>query len=569
MWKSFERYNIINCTQMRRGGIDMKITFKDEEIKVEDFKLPVEIWKKEIEEANRSIIACNVNNEVKSLNHQLKDGDKVSFITRADRDGNAIYIRGVLYIMAMAFHKVFPKVKLTVKYQLSGAMLCEAEDGVVVTDEMLAKVKKEMQKIIDKDLPIKKIEMTKEEAFDFYEKEKTLRGKLQLDNKIKDEVCLYFCDEYYNYFYGVMPVSTGYISLFDIENYKDGFLVRYPSRKEPDSIKKYKETKKLHRTLEEYEDIHRVLKINTVYRLNKKITEGKQRETILLAEALHEKKIAEIANQIVKKKGVRVILIAGPSSSGKTTFAKRLGIQMRLNGFKPVTISVDNYFVERPDTPRDENGDYNFECIEAIDLRLFNDHLKKLLAGKEIEVPTFDFYKGTKVYKGDKMTLAEDEVLVIEGIHCLNDKLTAEIPKELKYKIYISALTVLNIDNFNRISTTDTRLIRRIVRDYQFRGYNASHTLKSWESVNKGERLYIFPFQEEADSMFNSSLVYELAALRKEAIPLLKKVSKEEAEYAEAKRLIAMLQYFESVDSKFIPKNSLLQEFLGDSIFDY
>ena len=242
---------------------------------------------------------------------------------------------------------------------------------------------------------------------------------------------------------------------------------------------------------------------------------------------------------------------------------------MRLNGLKPVTISVDNYFVERPETPRDENGNYDFECIEAIDLELFNQHLKMLLNRETIQVPTFDFYNGTKLYKGETMDLADDEVLVIEGIHCLNDKLTEQIPKEMKYKIYISALTVLNIDNFNRISTTDTRLIRRIVRDYQFRGYTATHTLRAWESVNKGEQKYIFPFQEEADSMFNTSLVYEISALKDIAITLLKEVTREEPEYAEAKRLIAMLQYFESVDKKLIPKNSLLQEFLGDSIFDY
>ena len=546
----------------------MQITFKGKETKVEDFQKPIEIWKKEIEESKRSIIACNVNHEVKNLLYELKDGDVVSLISRGERDGNAVYIRGVLYIMAMAFQRIYPEVKLTVKYQLSGAMFCKGENGTI-TEEMLEKVKAEMQKIIDQDLPIKKIEMTKEEAFDFYEKEKTLRGKLQLDNKVKDGVCLYFCEEYYNYFYGVMPISTGFITLFDLESYKDGFLVRYPSRKDPDRIQRYKETKKLHRTLEEYEDIHSILKINTVYRLNKKIEEGGARDTILLAEALHEKKIAEIANQIVKKKGVRVILIAGPSSSGKTTFAKRLGIQLRLNGLKPVTISVDNYFVERPETPRDENGNYDFECIEAIDLELFNQHLKMLLNGETIQVPTFDFYNGTKLYKGETMDLADDEVLVIEGIHCLNDKLTEQIPKEMKYKIYISALTVLNIDNFNRISTTDTRLIRRIVRDYQFRGYTATHTLRAWESVNKGEQKYIFPFQEEADSMFNTSLVYEISALKDIAITLLKEVTREEPEYAEAKRLITMLQYFESVDKKLIPKNSLLQEFLGDSIFDY
>lgn len=398
----------------------MKIILNGQETEVDEGKLPFEIWKNEIEASGHSFIACNINHEVKSLKHTLKEGDQITLLNRADRDGNAIYIRGILYVMAMAFHRKYPEIRLTVKYQLSGAMLCEGENAEV-TEEMLEKVKEEMQKIIDADLPIKKIAMTKEEAEAFYEKEKTVRGKLQLNNKAKEQVSLYFCEEYYNYFFGVMPISTGFLPFFDLENYRDGFLVRYPSRKDPDCISRYQETRKLQRTMEEYEDIHRILKINTVYRLNRMIEKGNAKEMILLAEALHEKKIAEIANQIIERNGIRMILIAGPSSSGKTTFAKRLGIQLRLNGLKPVTISVDNYFVERPETPRDENGNYDFECIEAIDLELFNNHLKALLNGETIQVPTFDFYHGTKEYKGNTMHLAEDEILVIEGIHCLNE----------------------------------------------------------------------------------------------------------------------------------------------------
>ena len=289
-----------------------------------------------------------------------------------------------------------------------------------------------------------------------------------------------------------------------------------------------------------------------------------------MSEALHEKKIAEIADKIAAKDGIKLVLIAGPSSSGKTTFAKRLGIQLRINGLKPVTIGTDNYFVERPDTPRDENGDYDFETIDALDLNLFNDHLTKLINGEEIEVPTFDFKIGSKKFLGSKMSLKEDEVLVIEGIHCLNDKLTASIPDNEKFKIYISDLTVLNIDYFNRISTTDTRLIRRIVRDYNFRGYSALETLRRWPSVNAGEDKNIFPFQENADVMFNSSLVYELAILSKYALPLLEEIDSSEKEYSEAKRLIAFLKYFEEIDDeRAIPMNSILREFIDGSIFDY
>ena len=306
----------------------------------------------------------------------------------------------------------------------------------------------------------------------------------------------------------------------------------------------------------------------TVYKLNKAIEEDRINDIIMLAEALHEKKIANIADEIVKRKDVKMVLIAGPSSSGKTTFAQRLGVQLRLNGLKPVTISVDNYFVERQETPRDENGEYDFETIDAIDLKLFNKHLVQLLKGKEIEVPEFDFHVGTKRYNGKKLKLEDDEILVIEGIHCLNDKLTNQIPKENKYKIYISALTVLNMDRYNRISTTDTRLVRRIVRDYQFRGYTAINTLNTWHKVTRGEEQNIFPYQEEADKIFNTSLIYELSALKDIARPLLEAIGKDYKEYAEAQRLINMLKYFKSIPNKYVPSNSLLKEFLGGGIFD-
>lgn len=320
--------------------------------------------------------------------------------------------------------------------------------------------------------------------------------------------------------------------------------------------------------LNEYDVLNGVLDVPTVDKLNEITKQGKIKDYILLEEELHEKKIANIADDISKNEKVKMILIAGPSSSGKTTFAQRLGIQLRLNGLKPVTISVDNYFVERHENPKDENGNYNFECIEAIDIKLFNDHLVKLLNGDEVEIPTFDFEVGTKRYKGNKIKMAEDEILVIEGIHCLNDKLTQLIPNEQKYKIYISCLTVLNIDEHNRISTTDTRLIRRIVRDSQFRGYKALHTLQMWDSVVAGEEVNIFPYQEEADSMFNSSLIYELAVLKDYAMPLLKEIDKSMPEFSEAKRLYRMLGYFESIPSDYLPNNSLLREFVGGSTFN-
>lgn len=545
----------------------MNIKLNEQKLEIaEENKTVSEIFEAVIKSDN-TIIACNCNNEVKSLNYIPKENDKIRFITTQEKEGRGIFIRGLLYIMSKAFYECYPQALLSINYQLTNAMYCEI-DNMKVTNEIIEKVSLRMQEIINKNLSIRKIEMTKEEAIKFYEKEGTLRGKLQLDNKQKEGVSLYFCEDYYNYFYGVMPISTGFFELFELIPFNNGFLLRYPSRKTPNKLDPLIANKKLISTLDEYKDIHRVLNINTVYKLNKQIMEGNSAELVLLAEALHEKKISDIADNIIKRKGVKVILIAGPSSSGKTTFAKRLGIQLRLNGLKPVMISVDNYFVERKDTPLDENGNYDFECLESIDLKLFNEHLTTLLNGGEIMCPTFDFKLGTKKYNGETMKLADDEVLVIEGIHCLNDKLTEAIPKDKKYKIYISALTVLNIDYYNRISTTDSRLIRRMVRDYNFRGYSALHTLKMWSSVNKGEEKHIFPFQEDADSMFNTSLIYEICVLKKYLMPLLKEIDNTNPEYAEARRLYEFLKYFEDIDDKYVPENSLLREFIGGSIFE-
>ena len=545
----------------------MKVIFKNKAIEVEQGSRIRDIFLKEIEKDDKTILGCRVNNEIKSLDFNIKENCKLEFIDYSSKDGRRIYRRGLLYIMGMAFNELYKDALLTVDYQLSNSMFCEI-DNMEVTDEMMEKVKKKMQEIIKKDIPIVKVMMTRENAELFYKRENTLRGRLQLDVKEKEEIMLYYCEDYYNYFYGVMPASTGYIKVFDIIKYHNGFLLRYPSKEEPTKLPKLEERKKLIETLDDYQELHRSFNINTLYKLNTLIKNNKTKETILIDEALHEKRIIEIANDILKRDNVKVILIAGPSSSGKTTFSKKLGIQLRLNGLKPVTISVDNYFLEREETPVDEFGKYDFESIKSIDLKLFNEHIKSLINGKTIKAPTFDFVTGHKEYKGNTMSLAEDEVLVIEGIHCLNDELTKQIPNEFKYKIYISALTVLNIDYYNRISTTDTRLIRRIVRDYNFRGYSAKHTLSMWDSVNRGEEKNIFPYQEQADSMFNSSLVYELSVLKDHAMPLLRKISSKEEEYSEAKRLFRLLGYFESIDSKYVPNNSLLREFIGGSIFE-
>ena len=546
----------------------MKITFKDKIYEINKKTRVNELLKEEIQKSKHQVMGCIVNNEYQRLDFELEKDSNIELITTTSKVGIDIYKTTLLYIMGKAITKLYPKALITVNYQLGDAMYCQI-DNMEITYEMLNKVYIEMKDIIDRDLKIEKVKMNREQAEKFYQEQKTCKGMLQLDLSRNKFVYMYFCEDYYNYFYDILAISTGVIKLFDLIKYKDGFLVRYPNKKNPNILPEYKELKKLNQALDEYEMLHRELTVNTVYRLNKAVKNEQIKDVIMIDEALHEKKIAQIADEIAKNPDIKMVLIAGPSSSGKTTFAQRLGIQLRVNGIKPVTISVDNYFVERKDNPKDENGNYDFECIEAIDLDLFNNHLKKLLKGEEIEMPEFDFYEGKKKYKGKKLKLEKDEILVIEGIHCLNDKLTSKIPKDRKYKIYISALTVLNMDYYNRISTTDNRLIRRIVRDYKFRGYNAKHTLETWHMVNKGEEKNIFPFQEEANIMFNTSLIYELGVLKDVAIHILEEIKSDEKEYAEARRLINLLQYFETIPEEYVPKNSLLKEFLGGGDFKY
>ena len=545
----------------------MNIIYQGRTKQIEKGLTVKEALEEEIKNNKYEVIGCLYNNDYKNLETPVEEGTKIELIDISSKEGMKIYVRTIVYIMGKAFENLYQREKIMVEYQLGNAMYCKC-DNIEITEEFIKNLKDEMQKIIEKDEKITKVEMTRKEAEKFYEENDSSRGKLQFDLEGNEPIYMYFCGKYYNYCYGTLANRTGIIKIFDVIKYGDGFLIRYPSSKEPTKMPEFHETKKLAWALEEFEKIHSVLDVLTVYKLNKAIEEDRIKDVIMLAEALHEKKIANIADDIAKRKNVKMVLIAGPSSSGKTTFAQRLGIQLRLNGLKPVTISVDNYFVERQDTPRDENGEYNFECIEAIDLKLFNEHLVKLLNGEEIEVPEFDFSVGTKRYNGKKMKLADDEILVIEGIHCLNDKLTSQISKEQKYKIYISALTVLNMDRYNRISTTDTRLVRRIVRDYQFRGYSALHTLNTWHKVTEGEEKNIFPYQESANTIFNTSLIYELNALKPIAMPLLGAITDEYKEYAEAQRLINILKYFKEIPKDYVPNNSLLKEFLGGGTFN-
>ena len=546
----------------------MKIKYNGKEINIEKPVKIKDLFKTEIKESEYEVIAATFNNEYVNLDYKLDKDGEIKLLDVSTKAGMRVYRHTLIFILGMAFEKVCPKYKMTVNYQLSNSMFCDIDD-VEVTDEIVKKLNDEMREIVKANLPIESKVLTRKEAKKLYDETNASKGRLQFDFEENEKIYMYYCDKYFNYCYGTLGDRTGLTKIFEVVKYSDGFLVRYPSSSAPGQMPKKFKTKKLAWALDEYDDIHKILDVNTVYKLNKAIEEDKIKDIIMLDEALHEKKIANIADDIAKQKNVKMILIAGPSSSGKTTFAQRLGLQLRINKIKPVTISVDNYFVERQDTPRDEDGNYDFENIEAIDLKLFNSHLTKLLNGEEIEIPEFDFHVGTKRYNGKKMKLEKDEVLVIEGIHCLNDQLTSSIDKSQKYKIYISALTVLNMDRYNRISSTDTRLVRRIVRDYQFRGYSAKQTIGSWHNVNRGEEKNIFPYQESANVIFNTSLIYELSVLKKIALPLLKEIKQDELEYAEAQRLINMLKFFREIPAEIVPANSLIKEFVGGGNFEY
>ena len=526
-----------------------------------------EYAKEEIEKSSEYIIGAIYNNEYVNLDKSITEDGEVELLGISSKYGMKMYRRTLVYILDFAISRILKDKKLLVNYQLPNEMYCEIRD-LKIDENILLKIEDEMKNIIDSKLPIEEIIMTRKEAKKMYTQTHTGKGRLQIDLDDNEEIYMYKCSNNYNYFYEIISNTTNIPKVFMLEKYSEGFVIKFPNRKNINEIIEEDPSVKLEWGLEEYQDIYKILDMDRVYKINKLIENEEIAEAILLAEALHEKKIANIADKIKNKGNVKIILVAGPSSSGKTTFAKRLGIQLKLNGIKTVTLSVDNYFVERKDTPLDENGKYNFEDINAIDLELFNNHLSKLINKERVELPEFDFVEGKKQYKGKYLQLKDDEILVVEGIHCLNDKLTNAISKNNKYKVYISALTTLHMDRCNRISTTDTRLIRRMVRDFQFRGYSANETIHNWESVNKGEIKYIFPFQEQADSIFNTSLVYELFALKVLAMPLLEKISKDEPEYKDAKRLINMLKYFKEIPSQLVPRNSLLKEFLGGGILE-
>ncbi len=515
-----------------------------------------------------TIVAAKVDNDIKELTYHLNEDCRIEFIDLTCDDGIRIYRRSLFFILVKAVHDLFPDRKVVISHSISKGVYCEVEGDTALTGEEVKLIKDRMLELIRAKIPFIKSIKSLEDAKEFFESIGRMDRFHAIEHRKKPYVTMYNCGGHDDYFYGYMVPDTGYIGIFDLKYHAPGIVIRFPEKSAPLELPEFVKQEKLFNIFIEFKKWNRILGVDNVGALNDIIKEGKISDFIRISEALHEKKIAQIADLIAfsehKKK---IVLIAGPSSSGKTTFANRLAIQLRVNGLKPITISLDDYFVDREMTPKDESGDYDFEALEAIDVKLFNKQLAELIEGKEVEIPIFNFPRGTRESVGRKLKIDNENVIVIEGIHGLNEKLTSTIPKDTKFKIYVSALTSMNIDDHNRIPSTDTRIIRRIVRDFQFRGCSAINTIKRWPSVRRGEDRNIFPFQEEADIMFNSSLIYELGVLKTMAEPLLAEVDSSQPEYAEARRLIEFLSYFLAIESREIPFNSIVREFLGGSCF--
>lgn len=516
------------------------------------------------------IALVSANGKIRELSKQLKKECELEFFTLSDPIGHKTYVRTAVMLMIKALRDVIGAdqiKKLKVEFSIGAGYYCNVKGNFTLDTELIAGINKRMKELVEADLPIIKKSYPLREAMELFagqgmkDKEKLFRYRRG------SFVNVYCLDGYYDYYYGYMLPSTGYVKYFEVAAYQEGLMLLLPEADAPDIVPPIEHREKLFNTLKQSDEWGNMMGIDTVGDLNDQICKGNINDLILVQEALQERRIGEIAKDILERGGVKFVMIAGPSSSGKTTFSHRLSIQLRTYGLTPHPIALDDYFVNRDQTPRDEKGDYNFECLEAIDIEQFNKDMTDLLAGKTVELPSFNFKTGMREYRGAYKTLGEGDILVIEGIHGLNDATSYALPVESKYKIYISALTSINIDEHNRIPTTDGRLLRRMVRDARTRGTTAKRTINMWPSVRRGEEQYIFPFQESADAMFNSVLIYELAVLKQYAEPLLFGINKGEPEYHEAKRLLKFLEYFIGVSSDNVPNNSICREFVGGSCF--
>ncbi|AIY80850.1 nucleoside kinase [Clostridium botulinum] len=525
-----------------------------------------DILSKDIVEV-KNIALCKLNGKYNELRDIINESGKIETITFNTEMGLNIYTRTLQFIFIKATLDLFPNSKIKIEHSISKGLFGEIIKEKPLSEEDIKLIKEKMKEIISKDVPINSIRISKNEAINIFKKY-GMEDKISLlQYSNLNQVKLYELEGRYDYFYGHMAYSTGVIRAFDLIYYESGFILRSPEKENLNELPQYKEERKLRSIFFETEKWLSILDIGEVGTLNEKLSSNEAQSLILTSEALHEKKIANIADQIANKKDSKIVLIAGPSSSGKTTFANRLSIQLKVNGLIPQSLSLDDYFVERVNTPRDENGDYDYESIYALDLELINKSLTALMNGEVVDIPTYNFFTGKREWNGNKIKLHENGVLILEGIHGLNPILTSGVDQNKIFKVYISALTQLNLDNHNRISTTDVRKVRRIVRDSLSRGHDAEATLKMWPSIKKGEKNNIFVYQDQADAMFNSTLVYELGLLKPHALKELNKVKEESPVYAEAARLKSILNFFKEVDSSYIPMNSILREFIGGSCF--
>ena len=520
-------------------------------------------------DAQIAVVAAN--GKIRELFKKVMKDCKLEFFTLKDSIGHKTYERTAIMLFLKGIYDVFgaeAAQDACVEFTVGRGYYVCVHGNIEASAESAEKIKARMRELVNAGVPFIKRSYTVEDAMELF-REKGMEDKEKLFHyRMSSTINIYEIDGYFDYYYGYMLPNAGYVKWFDVIPYEDGFMLLLPDKKQPEVVVPFQERRKLFETLEASQDWGRKAEIETVGDLNDQICSGSVNELILVQEAEQERKIGEIAKQIVERGNVKFVMIAGPSSSGKTSFSHRLSIQLRTMGKVPHPIALDDYFVDREMTPRDENGNYNFECLEVIDVKQFNEDMIKLLKGERVELPTFNFKIGKREYKGNYKQLGSDDILVIEGIHGLNEKMSYSLPEESKFKIYISALTTLNVDNHNRIPTTDGRLLRRMVRDARTRGTSAQGTIRMWPSVRRGEEENIFPFQEEADAMFNSAQIYELAVLKTFAEPLLFQIPKDSPEYYEAKRLLKFLDYFLAVPSESLPHNSICREFVGGSCFN-
>lgn len=520
-------------------------------------------------DSSRRIFAVKVNNEICSLDSPVNVTAYIEPVYDNTKDGASIYRRSLCFVLGAAARNLYPDAHLLVGHSLGYGYYYTLNTGAPLTTAQITSLKNEMKRLVSEDKPIESDYVSYSQACNLFESLGLIETRKQLNYRCPSRLQINTVDNFSDLYFGPLVPSTGCLDVFDLMPYHEGFLLRFPKHDEPEKLTPFEDQPKLFEIYRRYKDWGKRVNITSAASLNQLIHDRQVNDFINITETLQVKCIADIAEQIHKKQTARVVLIAGPSSSGKTTTSKKLALQLQALGYTPKVISLDSYFRGRQDTPKDENGNYDFECLEALNVELLNQNLVDMFDGKEVKLPSYDFHEGVSFFKGDTMQLDENDILIMEGIHGLNDKLTPLVPSDKKFKIYLSALTQLNLDDHNRIATSDNRLIRRIVRDSQFRGKSAADTIGMWDSVQRGERLHIFPFQNNADAMLNTALDYEIPVLKVYAEPLLRCVSPLQKEYAEATRLLQFLSYFSTIAATSVPSQSIIREFIGGSGFKY